>query len=196
MGYDMSWHKLPAHVQAAADAIGLSTATSDEYMRQLFAFLDLRREAGAYFRLNIGGMAVWSDYMALMGMTYYVPRGERGAFPVIGDFGFTNREDYYEASENEFHPLRDCWQAYQDAVYAHVSATFAGPGIPEHKLCTTNDGWHVLPEEINLALATYQHCGGDESARRIVDPHDWDYWQEWLAFLRGAATEGEGFRVW
>lgn len=78
--------------------------------------------------------------------------------------------------------------------------------IPSHKF-STNDGWHVTPDELNAALREYNRhsmdrvtgvlveCGLIDAVTRADEPdQNLEYWHKWIAFLSGAARHG-GFKV-
>lgn len=64
-----------------------------------------------------------------------------------------------------------------------------------HKIAGSNDGWINTPDEIRSALATYAVRDETEikEALHAAGIEDRDYWDRWIAFLRGAAEQGGGF---
>jgi hypothetical protein len=74
--------------------------------------------------------------------------------------------------------------AYRRAYFAWLGARISAPGMPLSKL-STNDLWHVTPDEINEALA---------NGERLPAP-DSPLWSDFIAFLRGAVLHG-GFFVY
>jgi hypothetical protein len=62
------------------------------------------------------------------------------------------------------------------------------PGIHYHKVCTSNDGWHVTREECRSALALYEFAIRDGKA------HPDAFHDDFIPFLR-AAAEHDGFEV-
>ncbi len=116
-----------------------------------------------YFRLNIGGMQMCVALMREYGMS--VDDYDTPSFPK------------QEMSEEEYEKASDKVRRYR----------IAKPGIPEGKVFTTNDEWHVLPEEIRQALDAYAASKADKTQAP-------QWFGEWLKFLEHAEKQG-GFRV-
>ena len=126
---------------------------------------DNSNDGDGYFRLNVWGM---SEARAILAEAGVVRNAPCPSFPRYEDF-----------------PNDD---AYNDAVYALVAAPAPGdaPGIPAFKF-GTNDGWLVLPIEIQsgIAYANREH----------------PYWRaglaEWIEeFVTWMEGSTDGFRVW
>lgn len=141
----------------------------------------------AYFRLNIWGMGLACDLMAEHGMLCSPPA------PVWPDKpdGFT-----WDAWEWVEYPndrtgaapssvAIEAAEKYSAETKAAASHPGECPGIPDWKF-GSNDGWHVLPGEIEAALRAL-----DELSLPVPDPK---WWGEWIAWLRLAALHG-GFEV-
>lgn len=142
------------------------------------------RDESAYFRLNIGGMRVAVGFMRELDMVFdasNVPtRDEWLAIPPYID------------DENG-----DGGPEHREAIDALVGrlAPDERPGIPEHKLFSSNDAWWVRPIEILGALHQYRQAVADNPERvaKVVDGCTW--WGEWIDYIERAARDGDGFRV-
>lgn len=102
-------------------------------------------------------------------------------FPEIADYGCEWNDDG--------EPVGDRADEYSDILAKHLA--WHGPevpGIPIHKICTTNDGWHVTREECRSALALYElHLAAGGS-------HPEAFGDDFIPFLREAARR-DGFEV-
>ena len=63
------------------------------------------------------------------------------------------------------------------------------PGIPVHKVCYSNDGWHVTKEEAKSALLIYNR--EIEAGKSHPDIFSGDF----IPFLESAARH-DGFETW
>lgn len=112
-----------------------------------------RHHPTAHFGANAGGMRQLCDAMEALGMVY---PSEPGAWP-------------------------DDEALFGD--HLRLAGVQERPGIPRHKLGSTNDHWHVTPLEIQGAFAQLQR------ARRTSEPLP-DWWVEWLEWLGDAIEHG------
>lgn len=136
----------------------------------------------SYFRLNIGGMRRTVEVMAALDMVFITDS------PTGDDWAAVNAL-YDEAAEGG--------DRYEAAACEMVSRLAAEerPGIPVHKLFSTNDGWHVQPIEIRGALHQYRQAFEVDRERVADVTGGCSWWDEWIDYLERAAANGEGFRV-
>lgn len=142
------------------------------------------RVDGSYYQLNIGGMGRTVAAMESLNMVFH-----SASAPTRAEWNALPRyvEDENEDGGPEF-------RVACDALLARLAAE-ERPGIPIHKLYSTNDGWHVQPIEILGALHQYERAkeADAERVRDLVGSVDW--WDTWLDYIARAAREGNGFRV-
>ncbi|ASU81537.1 hypothetical protein CDO52_00900 [Nocardiopsis gilva YIM 90087] len=152
---------------------------------------------GSYFRLNIFGMARYAEAMYRLGMLY---PADPGAFPEAHDHGTTwEHVDAVQDLEGGdggrvvSGPAAAAARAYLDQVNAHLAQhPGEAAGIPSFKF-STNDGWHVTPEECRAAVKAARDATPNQLDANFADG-DRQYWDEWIAYLERAADHG-GFRV-
>lgn len=82
-----------------------------------------------------------------------------------------------------FSPAR---KAYEAAALLVTEARFESPGIPSHKF-SSNDPWHIWPDEITSALVRYQ-----ERLPMMVWDEDWqaEDMAQFAAYLASAVEHG------
>jgi len=156
---------------------------------RMAAWDELDRVERSYFRLNIWGMDICRRVMAEHGMTTNrMP--EEASFSrvpeLVGEW-----EDHFDDEDD---PITEFGRVHRQRQEEALSAVSTEPGIGVWKLCS-NDGWHVTPDEINAALlnAPESAMAFSEQLGKNVEI---GWWPDWLRFLREAATEGGGFRVY
>lgn len=143
-----------------------------------------------YFRRSLSGGARLADALVAMGMGFdaedFVPVPP---WPDKDEYGV------------EFAEWKDEAGAWQDGYRGDRAQEYEAegnrvldwhgpeiPGIPIHKVCTSNDGWHVTREECRAALKLY------ESAIRDGKEHPTEFDDDFMPFLQSAA-EADGFEV-
>ena len=202
MGYDMyivtaDDAEERAH-QAARAMVGIAIGKRDGHergsaeSRALQDAIDAMTAAqyrmpSKYFRLNIWGMSRCRQAMYELGMldteTSSLEWPEREAFGV-DDKTWADWE-WNEPADDDPEPLRRYWEAHREALSHHPEKP---TGICDFKF-SSNDGWIVTPEELAAALATYDERTGGGTA-----VPDFEYWPDWIDYLRRAQTRG-GFAV-
>lgn len=136
-------------------------------------------EDPGYFRLNIGGMGRYREYMERFNMLHWEEAG-------IPDWNHAVDGEDYDKIYDE--GGRD---AYLSAVYANEPRLVWSPEIPGMagwKFCS-NDSWLVNPIEIRSALNAYAEVPiGD--VVEVVGQDSVEYWIKWVNFLERAANCG------
>ncbi|HEX6025960.1 MAG TPA: hypothetical protein VFZ00_28470 [Solirubrobacter sp.] len=201
MGFDMRWERQPdgekADVAAARERFFAACTARDEGKGTQATVEELHdalsRTERSYFRLNIGGMGRYVEAMRALGMIKDVEVGRFPQPPEGIDWDLYDRatpEDVDDAGK------LGVAARHKAAVEAHLVAGDDAPGIPEHKLHSTNDGWLVTPQECVTALALYDATTDEHRDQALEDAGvtDHDYWTRWIGYLRGAIDHG-GFRV-
>lgn len=138
---------------------------------------------GDYFRLNIWGMG---DYRQIMWDMKMVNEDRAPEYPKALADQVDDWDRYYDdpTSYPEYRQAAEGWTEYR------------GPskGIPLEKF-SSNDGWHVLPDEIGEALEAYEEYCNQGGALPFDDKERDAYFEEWIQFLRHTRDHG-GFLVW
>jgi hypothetical protein len=208
MGYDMFIEVPDEATRAAAEALRVAAKTfAKSGAKGQPTFWNLPNPG--YFRIGIFSMRRVQTWMTRLGMlvTDHMPAD----FPP-----YAATEDGIETPE---------WLVAESERQQRVDAILESrlapesPGIPIEKL-SSNDGWLVLPAEIEETLAAYDALSRavveaviftDELIDETDDPGatwlgnrtprsrsdkkaDLVFWDDWIAFLRRAAQMG-GFRV-
>lgn len=187
MGYDVFFHHHPDRARADELLSRLVDSPSDasEADREEFARLRDR----FYFRANIWSMGRLRSLMGSLGLLNdALPPPP----PTAEQFGI----DPDTATKEELLPLREATERW-------LRFTAEVPGIPRVKL-SDNSGWWITPIEIESALHILSSCPPRRvtSVIRAHADEDWTVQQlsqlliEWVTFLRHAAREGEGCRVY
>jgi len=144
----------------------------------------------AYFRRNLSGGSYLAEALIAAGMGFdaeqyvSVPR-----FPDADEYGVNYAE--WKDEDGHWHAgyVGDRAGEY-NAEVARVLAWHGPeiPGIPVHKVCGSNDGWHVTKEECKAALGLYE--------RHIAKggQHPEAFGDDFIPFLRESAR-GDGFEV-
>jgi hypothetical protein len=209
MGYDLFIEVPDEATLAAAEALRVAAKTfAKSGAKGQPTFWDLPNPG--YFRIGSFSMGRVQTWMMCLDMVVidHVPAD----FPP-----FDGAKDEIETPE---------WLVAQDERQRRVDAILESrlapecAGIPIQKL-SSNDGWLVLPGEIEEALAAYDAAPravveaviltdelidstdpievavlGRRGPRSLADKRaDLVFWDDWIAFLRRAAQMG-GFRVW
>jgi hypothetical protein len=143
-----------------------------------------------YFRRSMGGGAGLADALIAMGMGFeaekWVPIPP---FPMAEEYGV--EYDEWQDDGGRWHDgyKGDRAKEYEADLAEHLR--WHGPeipGIPIHKICTTNDGWVVTREECRAALVLYD--AAIVSGREHPDAFRDDF----IPFLIAAAA-ADGFEV-
>ena len=187
MGYDMRWEgepspELVAAHQEACEAFEAAVRARDEFPRGSLEAESLQPEVQrtydvmqktdvGYFRLNIWGMETARNELYKVGVITDEPTPE---FP-------GHDAEWESLSEERQDEIINEWQSAVAPGDTH--------GIPSYKL-GSNDGWLVTPAEIRTGLAWADYHEGEGWEYRLTD-----YVQEWVQWMKQAATMG-GFRVW
>lgn len=143
-----------------------------------------------YFRLNMWGMGLFTDFMTERSMVF--DAGKHPEWPDIDAYGVTwddvERLEYPEYHEGE--PLSDetaekarRYLAERDRLLAWHGPEV--PGIPVHKF-GSNDGWIVTPAECEAAVRIGREHPAPEGHEKR--------WAEWLGYMDRARRHG-GFEV-
>lgn len=139
-----------------------------------------------YLRRNIWGANSLADAMIKLGMAYSVEQSPR--FPDPDDYGVISWND-------EGEPVGQRAEEYQSAVNEVLAqhpldslGTADVPGVPVHKICGSNDGWHVTAQECQQALDVYR--------KRMAegDQHPESFCDDVIPFLE-ACAQGDGFET-
>ncbi|QVJ00406.1 hypothetical protein KGD82_16735 [Nocardiopsis eucommiae] len=152
-----------------------------------------------YFRLNIFGMARYSESMHRLGMLY---PAEPGSFPQAHEHGTTWEHvwtvgdeaapdpdaDTPKLTEEQAEAARDFATRLETHLSQHPGDT---PGIPSFKF-STNDGWLVTPEECKAAAQAARAATPTQLDANVGPERE--YWGRWVEYLEKAAEHG-GFRV-
>jgi len=145
-----------------------------------------------YFRRSIfSGRPLAEALIALdMGYDPAAYGLESPDFPDSDEYGVT-----YEEWQDENGDWQDGYKGERAAEYeqaAQAALSWHGvadiPGIPVHKVCTSNDGWHVTKLECQAALGIYREriAAGAEHPAAFRD--------DFIPFLEVAAQH-DGFEV-
>lgn len=135
-----------------------------------------------YFRRSLSGGSRLADALIAMGMGF-----EAETFLPVPPW--PDREEYGVDWNDEGDVVGERAKEYEAAVAAVLD--WHGPeipGIPVHKVCRSNDGWHVTREECRAALQLY------EFAIRDGKGHPEAFADDFIPFLR-AGAEADGFEV-
>lgn len=140
-------------------------------------------EAGGYFRRNIWGMPRVVEAVVEMGMGFdsFPYLAHRPSWPSCEQYGV-----HYDAEGEPAGPRAEEYKAALNAVLDWHGPEI--PGIPIHKLCESNDGWHVTAAECLSALQLYRR------ALEAGKPHPEAFGDDFIPFLI-AATKCDGFEV-
>lgn len=136
-----------------------------------------------YLRRNIWGGHHFAEALVSLGMGFKAT-GTQPSWPEPDDFGvkYDDEQDAYVGDRAaEF-------KAAENAVLDWHGNDPDRPGIPVHKVCSSNDGWHVTKQECQQAVAAY------ELAMANGATHPQVFQDDVLPFLRLAA-EHEGFET-
>jgi hypothetical protein len=201
MGFDMRWERRPDGEEKAVSAVRerfyAACRERDEGTGNQATVEQLHDELGrldrSYFRLNVWGMGRYVDAMRRLGMLKDV---EVGPFPQPPDD--IDWDLYERATPDDVDDAGKLGSAarHKAEVEAHLARGDDAPGIPEHKLYSTNDGWLVTPQECITALALYDATTNEHRGTALSEAgvDDRAYWSRWIEYLRGAIDHG-GFRV-
>lgn len=143
-----------------------------------------------YFRRSIFGGSPLADALIALGMGFEAETfAPIPLFPDADEYGV------------EWHEWKDETGKWHDGYIGERATEYEAevnrvldwhgpeiPGIPVHKICTTNDGWHVTRAECDAALHLY------ESAIRDGKPHPEAFRDDFVPFLRCGAQH-DGFEV-
>jgi hypothetical protein len=202
MGYDMyivaedaaeerAYKAADAMVKIACekrDGHERGSAESRAVQDAIDAMADARyRMPSKYFRLNVWGMSRCGEAMYGLGMLDTATESLK--WPERADFGVDDETwenwDWQQPAEDAPEPLRRFYQTQQAALSHRPEKP---TGICDFKF-SSNDGWIVTPEELGAALATYdERTGGGAAAP------DFEWWADWIDYLRRARARG-GFSV-
>lgn len=140
-----------------------------------------------YFSANIGGMGWLAGHMESTGMLCHAPGPTREEWDALPKYDESATDEYADWGGKTYVEASD-----------RLLALHRGecPGIPEHKVYGTNDGWWVIPGEIRPALEAYSAWVVENGpmALRISDAEDLRFWTDWISYLGRMVTRG-GFRV-
>lgn len=142
------------------------------------------RDCEKSFQLNSGGMRATTIAMLHLDMVF-----DAGNEPTRAEWNALPEPDW--DTDDRGGPE---YVAALDVLLARL-ADEERPGIPLHKLYSTNDGWHVRPIEILGALSQYEKAKHEDPMFVDVVTHGLSWWDRWLDYLARAAKEGNGFRV-
>lgn len=156
--------------------------------------------ASGNYHLNIWGARMVGNIMCDLGLSFEVE--DRPPFPQWEDYGFDRNDPNYGLDpvrdlEEWTGPITEGHLAYRTAV--NDLLVWHGPeipGIPRHKIHGSNDGWIVLPVEIEASLKIL--AGIPESrVQHVLDQRAEGYpevWNAWVQFLTGA-VDHNGFET-
>jgi pimeloyl-ACP methyl ester carboxylesterase len=152
------------------------------------AYDAMRADERDYFRLNLRGGSWVADVMLELGAAFEAPHELQPPWPQPEDYGTT----YDKAWDDE--ATDDATKKYREAhdrvLMWHGPEI---PGIPVHKIAGSNDGWIVTPAEIAAALRIISTKTPEEILAAAGNARMAAIFTRWLAFLRGAMEEGDGF---
>lgn len=158
-----------------------------------------------YFRLNVFGMGVAFEHLEHLGIATWVDKIDLGEWPKAEgshvDEGW--HQDGHGPEAPWYGPDGDVvpadqvppeLRAHAAEVDAYVSWTPPGfVGIPGWKIYSTNDGWHVLPDDIRSGIAAADEQDPDwRDHLRVSDVPS--YVLEFIEWMEQCA-DGGGFYV-
>lgn len=145
-----------------------------------------------YFRRNMFGGSRLANALIDMGMGFdALAYGVKWPdWPSAEEYGVEHKE--WLDDEGEYHSERQGERAAEFEAANNATLDWHGPeipGIPVHKICYSNDGWHVTKEEAHAALLIY---------RRAIESgkgHPESFRDDFIPFLETAARH-DGFETW
>jgi hypothetical protein len=211
VGYDMRWiTKSEGEEEAVAQAqkeFYAACDARDRFPRESQGRRDAQEDVDrtyaalnkadrSYFRFNVWGMSKVVGAMMALGAAYDGYADDRPPWPEYPD-GYW---DWQEKPEGDWTAEQvEVFRAYEKASQeVRDWSPPGGLGIPCHKF-STNDGWHVLPEEAFYAASTIRAAEPETVAEALraagMVEDDWpEYWAQWVQWLADSSEYG-GFEV-